>query len=153
MTFATRLKFAQTYRIVYGHNLLLYMLLRTFVSRCMGPLRRRSSASRLLRLWVRMPPVAWMSVSCECCVLSGRCLCDELITRLQEYYRVWCVVVCDVETSWMRRPWPTAGLSRQEHLHLIWLIFCFTCRPHVCGSLGAAGTDKYSLFPAVNGSR
>ena len=29
-----------------------------------------SEADRLLVLWVRIPPVAWMSVSCECCVLS-----------------------------------------------------------------------------------
>ena len=38
-----------------------------------------------------------MSVCCECCVLSGRGLCDELITRPEESYRVWCVVVCDLE--------------------------------------------------------
>ena len=36
-----------------------------------------------------------MSVSCECCVLSGRSLCDELITRPEKSYRLWCVVVCD----------------------------------------------------------
>jgi hypothetical protein len=27
-------------------------------------------------------------------VLSGRGLCDELITRPEESYRLWCVVVC-----------------------------------------------------------
>ena len=27
---------------------------------------------------------AWISVSCECCVSSGRGLCDELITRPEE---------------------------------------------------------------------
>ena len=32
-------------------------------------------------------------------MLSGRGLCDELITRPEESYRLWCVVVCDVETS------------------------------------------------------
>jgi hypothetical protein len=32
-----------------------------------------------------------MSVSCECCVLSGRGLCDELIPRPEESYRLWCV--------------------------------------------------------------
>jgi hypothetical protein len=32
-----------------------------------------------------------MSVSCECCVLSGRGLCDELGTRPEESYRMWCV--------------------------------------------------------------
>ena len=61
-------------------------------------LRRRSEATRLLRLWVRIPPGAWMSFCCECCVLSGRDLCDELITRPEESYRLWCVV-CDLETS------------------------------------------------------
>jgi hypothetical protein len=70
-------------------------------------LRRRSAATRLLRLWVRIAPGAWMFVSCECCVLSRRGLWDELITCPEESYRVWCVVVCDLETSWMRRPWPT----------------------------------------------
>jgi len=56
--------------------------------------------SRLqLRLWVRILPGAWMSVCCECCVLSGRGLCDELITRPEESYRLWCVVVFDLETS------------------------------------------------------
>jgi hypothetical protein len=32
-------------------------------------------------------------------VLSGRGLCDELIARPEESYRLWCVVVCDLETS------------------------------------------------------
>jgi hypothetical protein len=32
-------------------------------------------------------------------VLSGRGLCDELIARAEECYRLWCVVVCDLETS------------------------------------------------------
>ena len=62
-------------------------------------LRRRSAAVRLLRLWVRIPPGAWIFVCCECCVLSGRGLCDELITSPEESYRLWCVVVFDLETS------------------------------------------------------
>jgi hypothetical protein len=37
----------------------------------------------------------WMFVSCVCCVLSGKGLCDELITRPEESYRLWHVVVCD----------------------------------------------------------
>ena len=40
-----------------------------------------------------------MFVCCECCVLSGRGLCDELITRPEESYRLWCVDVCDLETT------------------------------------------------------
>jgi len=31
--------------------------------------------------------------------LSGRGLCDGLITRPEESYRLWRVVVCDQETS------------------------------------------------------
>jgi len=31
-------------------------------------------------------------------VLSGRGLCDEVITRPEESYRLWRVVVCDLET-------------------------------------------------------
>ena len=56
-----------------------------------------SAAARLLRSWVRIPPGAWIFVCCECCVLSSRGLCDELITRQEESYRLWCFVVCDQE--------------------------------------------------------
>ena len=41
-------------------------------------------------------------------------MCDELITRPEESYRLWCVVVCDLETSRMRRPWPALGSSATE---------------------------------------
>ena len=57
------------------------------------PVAASSSAFRLLGLWVRIPPGAWVSVLCECCVLSGRGLCDGLITSPEESYRVWCVSV------------------------------------------------------------
>ena len=78
-------------------------------------LRRRSSAARLLKLWVRIPPGAWMVVCCECCVLSGRGLCDGLITRPEECYRLWRVVVCDLETSKTRRLKPATGLWKYNH--------------------------------------
>ena len=52
-------------------------------------LRRGSVDARPLRLWVRNPPGAWMSLCCECCVLSGRGLCDELITSTEESYRLF----------------------------------------------------------------
>ena len=65
----------------------------------------RPAAARLLRSWFRIPPVAWIFVCCECRVLSGRGLCDELITRPEESYRLCCVVVCDLETSRMGAPY------------------------------------------------
>jgi len=61
--------------------------------------RRRCAPDQLLRFLVRIKTVAWISVSCECCVLSGRGLCGVLNTRTEESYRLWCVLVCDVETS------------------------------------------------------
>jgi len=72
----------------------------------------RSKAARLLRLWVRIPPGRGGD-GCSS-VLSAMCYqvevsCDVLITCPEEYYGFCCVVVCDQETSWMRRPWPTGG--------------------------------------------
>ena len=65
----------------------------------------RPQATRLLRSWVRIPPGAWIFVCCECRVLSGRGLCDELITRPEESCRLWCLVVCDLETSRIGAPY------------------------------------------------
>ena len=41
-------------------------------------------------------------------VLSGRGLCDGLSPRAEDSYWMWCVV-CDLESSRMRRPWPALG--------------------------------------------
>ena len=38
-------------------------------------------------------------------MLSGGGLCDELITRPEESYRLYCVIVCDLETSKMGAPY------------------------------------------------
>jgi hypothetical protein len=82
-----------------------YMYLYIYICRSQRPrgLKRRSATARLLRSWVRIPPGAWMFVCCGCWVLSGRGLCQKLITSPEESYRLWCVVVCDLETSRMRR--------------------------------------------------
>ena len=65
----------------------------------------RPQAAHLLRSWVRIPPGARIFVCCECRVLSGRGLCDELITGPEESYRLCCVIVCDLETSRMGAPY------------------------------------------------
>jgi hypothetical protein len=94
-------------------------VLLNFVCRSQWPrdLRRRSASARLLGSWVRIPPGAWMFV---CCVLSGRGLCDGMVSSQEKSYRLWCVIVCYPESSWMRRPWPTWGLSRQNKLYFAW---------------------------------
>ena len=61
--------------------------------------RYGSSAARLLGLWFRIAPGARMSVSCDCCVLSGRGLCDGSIAHHEEYYRVCDVSQCDLGVS------------------------------------------------------
>ena len=38
-------------------------------------------------------------------MLSGRGLCDELITRPEDSYRLCCAVVCDLETSRIGAPY------------------------------------------------
>jgi hypothetical protein len=53
---------------------------------------------------------------CECCVMSGRGLCDELITRPEKSYQLWCVVACDLETSRMKRPWLALGRSATKKI-------------------------------------
>ena len=91
--------------------------LREIIYKCcrsQWPPRRRSAAVRQLRLWVQIQTELWMSVFCEYCVLSPRCLYNELITHPEESYRMWCIVVCDLETSKLRRPWPTGGLLRHR---------------------------------------
>ena len=65
----------------------------------------RPADAHLLKSWVWIPPGAWIFVCCECRVLSGRGLCDELITRPEDSYRLCCVIVCDLETSRIGAPY------------------------------------------------
>jgi hypothetical protein len=55
-----------------------------------------------------------MFVCCECCLLSGRGLCDELITRPEESYRLWCVVVCYLENLVNDEALTRAGSQRHK---------------------------------------
>jgi len=65
-------------------------------SRILWP--HESAAAHLLGLWVRIPPVAWLIVSCECCVLSNRVLPSREVLP---------IVVC-LNVFWK----PHQGLSR-----------------------------------------
>jgi len=57
-----------------------------------------------------------MSVSLECCVLSGRGLCGELVTRLEESYRLWCVIVSDLENLMNEEALVHWGLLHQKQI-------------------------------------
>ena len=50
--------------------------------------RHASAADRLLGLRVRIPPQTWMSVSFDCCALSGRVVSDGSILRPDGSYGV-----------------------------------------------------------------
>jgi len=109
-----------------------------------------------------------------------RCLCDGLITHAKEPYRVYvCLIVCDLETSKMRRTRTESGSSTTEKRKLnllLWhvlffvvfvLSLCFWCwlysyqlycRPH--SLIYSHRTDGYinsstayrfyqSLYPRV----
>jgi hypothetical protein len=54
--------------------------------------------------------------------LSGRGLCDGPITRPEESYRLWCVLVCDVGTTVMRRPWPALGCCGRGKIIIVIII-------------------------------
>jgi len=55
-----------------------------------------------------------MFVCCECCALSGRGLCDELITGPKEPCRLWCVVVCDLENLKIEEAMGRVGTQRHS---------------------------------------
>jgi len=60
-----------------------------------------------------------MFVCYECCVLSGRGLCDGLIIRSEESYRLWRVTVCDLVTLYARKLKPDRGLW---NTHPLWVV-------------------------------
>jgi hypothetical protein len=87
-----------------------------------------------------------MFVCCECCMLSGRGLCDELITRPEESYRMWCVVGCDLKNLVNEEAMTHWGLLRQNKKKLAHIRF-FTFSPgnkeHECSLCKAS---KIFLF-------
>ena len=88
-----------------------------------------------------------MDVCLLCFVLPGRGLCDELITPPEESYRFRCVVVCDLETSWMRRSWPFGSCCQKQKTSYIRCLLC-TSSNNVSDDSGFE--RKTSTMVAVN---
>ena len=82
-----------------GGTYFIYQSIRGNIPEYLNTQQHAVRISHVHPSWVRIPPGAWIFFCCECRVLSGRGLCDELITRPEESYRLCCVVVCDLETS------------------------------------------------------
>jgi hypothetical protein len=55
-------------------------------------------------------------VSVVCCQVE---VSATKITRPEESYRLWCVVVCDLETSRMRRLRPALGSNALKIVHYL----------------------------------
>jgi len=76
--------------------------------------------------------VLWMSVCCECCLLSGRGLCDWLITRPEESYGCLSVVsvVCrQVEVC------ATGLITRPEESYgCLSVVSVVCCQVEVCAT-------------------
>ena len=72
-----------------------------------------------------IPPGAWVFVSCECCVLSDRGFCGGPISRPEEFYWLWCVIVSDVGTSglrWLRHTCGCCARDRESFVHVFCLV-------------------------------
>jgi hypothetical protein len=116
----------------------------------------KSTAARLLGLGVRIPPGAWMSACCECCVLSGRGLCDELITRPEESYRLWCVQLVWMWSVDHEEALANWGLSRHgggeyNYWHLI---MAFQKPKNFVYSISKIDkTELWVIFPTVPSSQ
>jgi hypothetical protein len=79
-----------------------------------------------------------------CCVLSGRGLCDELITRPEESCRLWRVVVCDHENLVGEEAIARAELQSQRKKTLRWYpLHRRMCRCHSCCIRVGEHTDLY----------
>jgi len=62
--------------------------------------------------------------------LSGRGLCDELITRPEESYRLWCVIVYDLENLKNEKAMTRVGSQRHGKkiiftLNLNFMVYIF----------------------------
>ena len=131
VNFTSRFHNVSRFRIVTKLTTLITLICWSWWPRS---LRRRSTAVCLLGLWVRI----LLGHGCLCCVLSGRGLCDGLITRPEEKsYRLWCIIVCDLETSRMRRPLPAAQeggrggrKKRTSYINSWLLVMAKTIRNH-----------------------
>ena len=103
-------------------------IFQTGQSRRPRDIRRGPAAACCLGLWVRILPGALVSVSWECCVLSGRGLWMGLIAGPEESYWMWCVCLSMVVK---RRYWGSPGtrgdvapLGKQP-ISLAWRVFIF----------------------------
>ena len=84
-----------------------------------------------------------MFVCCECCVLSGRGLCDEMITRPEESYQMWCAVESDLD---LKNEGAMTRIGSQRHRKKKYFVFVF------CNGFGGLEVACWPLVPKFAGS-
>ena len=93
----------------------------------------RPQAAHLLRSWVRIPPGAWIFVCCECRVLSGRGLCEELSVKIHNETRKRTTqkpVEREKCTSFLPAivQGPLIYCTRTRTNDLLWLVDVWSCK-------------------------
>jgi hypothetical protein len=91
-------------------------------------LKRGSAAACLLEFWFQICPGSWMSVYCECCVLSVEVSASgwPLIQGSPAECVHACNIECDCEALIMRRPWPARGCYAMGEKNVEkWLNYCY----------------------------
>jgi hypothetical protein len=86
---------------------------------------------------------------------SSRGLCDGPMPRAEESYRLWCVAVCDLETSRMRRSWSTLGCcygERGERGNVSYLIVLLSHYCHISGLHHIVRCFLYTLLTNATSS-
>ena len=75
--------------------------------------------------------------------------------RAEESYRLWCVIVCDLETSRMRRFWPALGCcdgERGERGNVSYLIALLSHYCHISDLYHIVGCFLYPLLTNATSS-
>ena len=74
-------------------------------------------------------------------MLSGRGLCDELTTRPEESYLLWCVVVCDLENLKNEEAMTHVGSQRHSQKNTKSLVVQHSVEPPI--------TTSFPLVPNI----
>jgi hypothetical protein len=78
--------------------------------------------------------------------IFSRGLCDELITHPEESYRLWCVVVFNLENLRNEEALAQWGLSRQKQTYHIFEELAASTHTKDCRIVRYKCKDKFTLF-------
>jgi hypothetical protein len=85
-------------------------------------------------------------------MFSGKGLCDELITRPEESYRLWCIVVCNLQILKNEEAMTRVGSQRQSgniyiYIICIWLEYWRGCQQEFVFNIANTAHGMYISCP------